>query len=243
MSAQALAAFFAEVSRRLLHELAESGALGGLSEADARPEWQAVALHALIRGVVSEDDRSDAKADLVDALHDLLLPALAASDEQGALRAHLAKRYGEYDGIARTHGRKEAASVPGAIAIACAHRLRLADARGFAAAAAPLLEALADGAAAVLADAASPVLALPPLEPLKRITARLDAAGIEWGVGASGLLASFGLVDQVNDWDVQVEAEPEVVRSLFTDVPYEFHGHGGCHADWKLAFEEARTEV
>src|SRR5262249_52649040 len=22
-----------------------------------------------------------------------------------------------------------------------------------------------------------------------------------------------------------------------------FHGHGGCHADWKLSFAEARTEI
>jgi hypothetical protein len=243
MSARALAAFFTGVSPRLLHELAEAGALGTLSEADARVEWQAAALHACIRGVVSEDDRSDAKADLVDALHDLVLPALAPAPEQPALRAHLAKRYGEYDGLARTHGRKDAAGVPAAIATRCARHLHIEPATAFVQAATPLLEALAEGAAAVLADSAAPVLRLPPLEPMRAITARLDAAGIEWGVGASGLLASLGLVDEVNDWDVQVEASPEELQILYAGEPHVFHGHGGCHADWKLAFENARTEV
>src|SRR5206468_2214439 len=64
-----------------------------------------------------------------------------------------------------------------------------------------------------------------------------------WAVGASGLLASLGLVDHVNDWDVQVDASPETVRALFADDAYTFHGHGGCHADWKLAFDDARTEL
>jgi len=197
----------------------------------------------VIRGVVAEDERSDVKADLVDGLHDLVLPALAHEGEQAALRAHLASRYEEYDGIARTRGRKDAAAVPAAIARACAHHLRLADARAFVAAATPLLEALAEGAAATLAEASAPELDLPPIEPLRRLTDRLDAAGIEWGVGASGLLASLGLVDRVNDWDIQVEAEPDAVRALYADVPHVFHGHGGCHADWKLAFDDARTEV
>ena len=241
--ARALAKFFIEVSPRLLHELAEAGVLAGVTEADARSEWQAVALHASIRGVVSEDERSDAKADLVDELHDLLLPSLAPADGQAVLRTFLALRYGEYDGIARTHGRKDAARVPAAIALRCARRLHVADAHAFADAAAPLLEGLAEGAAAVLSEAGAPSLRLPPLEPLRRITSRLDADGIAWGVGASALLASLGLVDEVNDWDVQVEAEPDAVRALYPDVPYVFHGHGGCHADWKLAFEDARTEV
>ena len=243
MSARALAAFFTDVSPRLLHELAEAGALAGVSEAAAGPEWQAAALHACIRGVVAEDDRSEVRADLVDELHDLLLPALAPAGEQAARRAHLARRYGEYDGIARTHGRRDAAAVPAAIAAACARHLGLAPGAAFVEAAAPLLEALAEGAAAVLAEAAAPALRLPPVEPLRRLTERLDAAGIEWGVGASGLLASLGLVDEVNDWDVQLEAEPDAVRALYADLPYAFHGHGGCHADWKLGFEAARTEL
>ena len=243
MSAHALAAFFTGVSPRLLHELAEAGVLGSVSEAAAELEWQAVTLHAVIRGVVAEDDRSDAQAELIDALHEIVVPALAAPGREAALRAHLARRYGEYDGLARTHGRKDAAGVPAAIVTRCARHLHIEPATAFVEAATPLLEALAEGAAATLAEAGAPDLELPPIEPLRRITDRLDAAGIEWGVGASGLLASLGLVDEVNDWDVQVEAEPDAVRALFADLPYVFHGHGGCHADWKLVFAEARTEV
>jgi len=243
MSAHALAAFFTGVSPRLLHELAEAGVLGSVSEAAAELEWQAVALHAVIRGVVAEDDRSDAQAELIDALHEIVVPALAAPGREAELRAHLARRYGEYDGLARTHGRKEAAGVPAAIATRCARHLHIEPATAFVEAATPLLEALAEGAAATLAEAGAPGLELPPIEPLRRITDRLDAAGIEWGVGASGLLASLGLVDQVNDWDIQVEAGPDQVRAVFAGERYEFHGHGGCHADWKLAFAEARTEV
>jgi hypothetical protein len=250
--ARALAAFFADVSPRLLHELADAGALGDLSEAQARSEFQAAALHACIRGVVAADEQSDAKADLVDALHDELLPALAPEPEQPALRAHLAKRYGEYDGLARTHGRNDAAGVPAAIATRCARHLHLEPATAFVQAATPLLEALAEGAAALLAEtgataapaeAGAPALRLPPLEPLRALTARLDAAGIAWAVGASGLLASLGLVDQVNDWDVQVESGPDELRALFPEDSFVFHGHGGCHADWKLAFAAERTEL
>ena len=239
--ARALADFFAGVSPRLLGELRETGALAGVADEAAAAEWRAVSLHALIRGVVAEDDRSDAKADLVDALHDLLLGAPAA--DRGELRAQLATRYNEYDGIARTAGRKGAASVPAAVAAACGKHLGLPAGNAFAETAAPLLEALADGAAAVLTEATAPELRLPPVEPLRALTARLDAAGIEWGVGASGLLASLALVREVNDWDVQVDADPELLQTLFADVPHVFHGHGGCHADWKLAFDDARTEI
>jgi hypothetical protein len=257
--ARALAAFFRDVSPRLLHELADAGALGDLSEAKALYEFQAAALHACIRGVVAADEQSDAKADLVDALHDLLLPALAPEAEQPALRAHLAKRYGEYDGLSRTHGQRDASGVPAAIATRCARHLHLEPATAFVHAATPLLEALAEGAAALLAEPGTPALAepgapahtepaapglrLPSIPPLRALTSRLDEAGIAWAVGASGLLASLGLVDEVNDWDVQVDVDPDGVRALFADLVYEFHGHGGCHADWKLAFAEARTEL
>ena len=117
----------------------------------------------------------------------------------------------------------------------------VAESRETVEAVAPLLEAIAEGAAASVANA--PALRLPPVEGLRRVTERLDAAGIAWAVGASGLLASLGLVDEVNDWDVQVEVDPTEVRVLYMDLPYAFHGHGGCHADWKLAFATEKTEL
>ncbi|HEY6194229.1 MAG TPA: hypothetical protein VI504_04235 [Candidatus Eisenbacteria bacterium] len=255
--ASALAAFFASVSPRLFVDLEAAGVLSGLDDALAEREWHAVALHACIRGAVADGGHGDATADLVDAFHDLVLPRLAGGTEIPALRALLAARYGEYDGIARTLGRDGAARVPAAIAAACARHVRPRDPEALAETFAPLLEALAEGAAAALAESATtelagaevedegraPGITLPPLEPLLGITAHLDAAGIAWAVGGSGLLAALGLVNVANDWDVQVEAAPEQLQWLFAGVPHTFHGHGGCHADWKLAFESARTEL
>lgn len=241
--ARALGLFFRSVVPRLFAELESCRVLAGADLATAEREWQAVALHACVRGVVADapEGAPDAAADVVDAFHDDVLASLSPAGEQSAWRTRLAERYAEYDGVARTLGQKGAALVPAAVARACARHIGAGDPRALAEAMAPLLEALADGAAASVAQAAG--VATPPLEGLRRVTDRLDAAGIAWAVGASGLLAALGLVDQVNDWDVQVEADPTAVRALYPDMPYTFHGHGGCHADWKLAFEAERTEL
>jgi hypothetical protein len=242
-AAAALAAFFADVSPRLLADVRAAGVLAGADQAVAQREWQAVALHACIRGVVSDGGHGDATADLVDAFHDHVLTQLAPEAERPALRAQLAARYDEYDGITRTLGKTGAAEVPGKIAAACARHVRPADRAALSETLTPLLEALAEGAAAALAAPAGPSVQVPPVEPLLELTARLDAAGIVWAVGASGLLASLGLVHEVNDWDVQVDADPEKLQWMFASVAHSFHGHGGCHADWKLAFEPQRTEL
>lgn len=250
LPAAALARFFTDVSPRLLADVRAAGVLTGADEAAVAREWEAVALHACIRGVVSDGGHGNETADLVDAFHDLVLAVLAPEGDRPALRAHLAARYGEFDGITRTLGKDGAGRVPAMIAAACARHIRPRDRAALSETLAPLLEALAEGAAAALtgelADAPPATEArphLPPLEPLRLLTARLDAAGVAWGVGASGLLASLGLVSGVNDWDVQVDADPEPLRTLFADLPHVFHGHGGCHADWKLAFEPQRTEL
>jgi hypothetical protein len=258
-AATRLAEFFSSVSPTLLADVHASGVLAGADEAVVQREWDAVALHACIRGVVSDGGHGDETADLVDAFHDVVLARLAPDGDDAAVRAHLAARYGEYDGITRTLGKDGAARVPATIAAACARHVRPVDRAALSETLAPLLEALAEGAAVALVGAqrinpddggtgssAEDVtlgVKLPPIEPLRGITARLDTAGIAWAVGASGLLASLGLVDVVSDWDVQVEADPEKLQWLLADVPHSFHGHGGCHADWKLAFEAERTEL
>ena len=247
----ALAAFFREVSPRLLEDVRASGVLAPTPAADSDAvreafvarEWLAVSLHAVIRGVVASGYEPERAADIVDALHDTLLPQLADSTEAQAMRKLLAARYGGYDGITRTLGQDGAAHVPGAIAEAFAKHLRSASPAIIGETVAPLLEAMAEGATQALADAAEPALELPPLEPLRLVTSRLDAAGIEWAVGGSGLLAALGLVDRVNDWDLQVESSAEPLQFLFATLPHSFHGHGGCHADWKLSFHEQRTEI
>jgi hypothetical protein len=234
VSARALSAFFTEVAPRLLADVRASGALAGADPAAADREWLAVSLHACVRGVVSGPLADAARADLVDAFHDDVLATTPAP------REFLASRYAEYDGLARTLGQRAGADVPRAIAEACARHMGVAETRALAETLAPLLEALAEGA---LEASCEESVRTPPVEGLHALTARLDRAGIPWAVGGSALLAGLGLVREVNDWDVQVDADPEPLRALFADVPHSFHGHGGCHADWKLAFERERVEL
>jgi hypothetical protein len=241
--ATALAAFFAEVSPRLLADVRAAEVLEGADESGVEREWTAVALHACVRGAVTEGAAGDATADLVDNFHDLVLASCAPGDTMPALRAHLAARYAEYDGILRTLGQDGAARAAATLAAAGARHMRPSNRAALSETLAPLLEALAEGAAATLIASAKSEPRLPPIEPLRRLTDRLDEAGLAWAVGASGLLASLGLVAEVNDWDVQVAADPVELQWLFADVPHTFHGHGGCHADWKLAFGDERTEL
>src|SRR5262249_57984763 len=88
--ARALADLMTEISPRLLAELRASGVLAGADTDAVRREWDAVALHACIRGVAAAGARDDDTANLVDTFHDLLLPRLAAARDLASLRAHLA---------------------------------------------------------------------------------------------------------------------------------------------------------
>lgn len=86
-------------------------------------------------------------------------------------------------------------------------------------------------------------LLLPPLEPLRAVLARLAAAGVPHALGGSGLLASLGLVERVNDWDVTCDADLEPLAAIFADVPHERFGNSGCHADHKLTLEGGAIEL
>ncbi len=83
----------------------------------------------------------------------------------------------------------------------------------------------------------------PPLAPLASALARLREAGIPHALGASGLCASLGLVDTVNDWDVTCEADLDTLAALFADQPHERFGNSGCHADHKLNLEGGGIEL
>jgi len=84
---------------------------------------------------------------------------------------------------------------------------------------------------------------IPPTAPLQRVCARLAAAGIPHALGGSGLLASLGLVERVNDWDVTCDADLDALDALFAGEPRERFGNSGCHADHKLNLEGGGIEL
>ncbi len=59
---------------------------------------------------------------------------------------------------------------------------------------------------------------MPPLASILRIQKALEEQGIDNVVGGSGLLASLGLVAEVHDWDLVVDAEPAVVEQLLEEL-------------------------
>ena len=83
----------------------------------------------------------------------------------------------------------------------------------------------------------------PPLPPLLARLELLERAGLPHALGASGLLAALGLVDEVNDWDVTVEADVDTLAAACAGLPFTRHGNSGCHADHKLTFEADRIEL
>lgn len=86
-------------------------------------------------------------------------------------------------------------------------------------------------------------VALPPVAPLRAALARLAGAGVPHALGGSGLLAAYGLVDRVNDWDVTVDADLDTLAALFADQPRERFGNSGCHADHKLNLDGNGIEL
>lgn len=85
--------------------------------------------------------------------------------------------------------------------------------------------------------------ATPPIEPLIELLARLERANLRHALGASGLLAAHGLVREVNDWDVTVDASIDALAAACAGLPFERFGNGGVHADHKLTFPAERTEL
>jgi len=85
--------------------------------------------------------------------------------------------------------------------------------------------------------------ALPPLEPLREVGRRLDAAGITWALGGSGLMYALGLADAVRDWDLTVDAAPDAVHVALADLTPMLHGNLGIHADHKVVCFGDAVEV
>jgi hypothetical protein len=86
-------------------------------------------------------------------------------------------------------------------------------------------------------------LETPPIESLQRVFARLRAAGVPCALGASGLLASLGLVEHVGDWDITADGDVSAIAALFAGSRVELAGNSGIHADHKVMLPDESAEV
>lgn len=101
---RALAEYFFTVEPDLWRDLDESGAFANAP--GARAEWECLALHACVRGLVAADGFHDATADALDAMHEAVLERWIAAADPAAVadrRARVADRYGEYGRIGHEH--------------------------------------------------------------------------------------------------------------------------------------------
>ncbi|GAA1166786.1 hypothetical protein [Nesterenkonia sandarakina] len=65
--------------------------------------------------------------------------------------------------------------------------------------------------------AASAAPSIPPLQTVTRLQSALSEAGIESVVGGSWLLASLGLIQTVQDWDLVIDSEAGVQGGRWVD--------------------------
>lgn len=71
-------------------------------------------------------------------------------------------------------------------------------------------------------DTTDAAIVLPPLGTVRAVIAALEDAKIVAAVGGSGLLAAYGLVDRVRDWDVTSDGDPEAVQNALTRAGVSF---------------------
>ena len=81
------------------------------------------------------------------------------------------------------------------------------------------------------------------MEPLLEVHRRLEEAGIAHALGASALLHAHGLEDHVGDWDINTDADHDVLDPLFADLSPVHFGSSGIHADSKLQMFGASVEL
>lgn len=99
---RALAAYYFEVEPALWADLDACGALASALPAQARAEWECLALHACVRGMVAAAGFGDATADAIDAMHEIVLEKWTSGPGEAtfsARRARLTERYAEYGRI------------------------------------------------------------------------------------------------------------------------------------------------
>ena len=154
-----LAAFFRAAEPRLWRDLAESGAVPGEREREARAEWECLALDACLRGLVAAGDFRDRTAQEVDEFHAAVLEDWAAGgtvESLAARRERLTARYEEYGRLARSLEAAGAARVSATLGeTAAGHACSPAPApAALASVFAAMHESLAEGAAAMLREGA-----------------------------------------------------------------------------------------
>lgn len=86
-------------------------------------------------------------------------------------------------------------------------------------------------------------VSLPPLEPLREVARRLEAAGIAWALGGSALMHALGLIDVVRDWDLTVDASQAETHAALRDLTPTLHDNFGIHADHKVVCFDGVVEV
>jgi hypothetical protein len=114
---RALAAYHFEVEPALWADLEECGVLASAPPAQARAEWECLALHACVRGLVAAAGFADGTADAIDGMHVIVLEQWAAGSGEttaSARRDRVAARYDEYGRI----GQERESEGPDAVAAA-----------------------------------------------------------------------------------------------------------------------------
>jgi hypothetical protein len=83
------------------------------------------------------------------------------------------------------------------------------------------------------------------LESVKRITGLLDAAGLGYASGGSGLLYSLGLTQAVRDWDLTTDAPLESVTHALQGVAWISLTSGDYPfaSSYRLSIEDPRLPI
>jgi hypothetical protein len=54
----------------------------------------------------------------------------------------------------------------------------------------------------------------------RNITGKLQASGIKWALGGSGLIFNLGLCKDFSDWDITTQAPQVDIKTALKDIPY-----------------------
>lgn len=90
---------------------------------------------------------------------------------------------------------------------------------------------------------------MPPLDVVLRTVGALQEHGIVVALGGSGLLAAFGLVDQVRDWDLSTDAERDSVAAALSSAGIDHvqaaagDGHYATQARFRIEGDDHEVDL